>query len=251
MPLPPDPLRRPAASPRCLGSLATALLLATTPAGAADSLNGSLAASSRQVYRGLMLRGDAPGVQIDLHHRFDAEDAFAGLWFATGPVRSGAYGRQELNAYVGMGWRVLERWSLSLRLMHYAYPDSRLGRRYDYDELAGSATLDDWLVLTLSTSPNTARFTRQGLSDRRRSHAAELAVRQTLWGPLSLTAAAGYYDTRAFFGTAYRAAHLGLGARHGSAELTLLHLVTDRTARSLFGPTAAHGLWALSAAWSF
>ena len=227
------------------------VFLATGPALAADAWNGSMAASSRPVFRWLMQRGDAPSMQFDLHRRLYEEEAFAGIWFASRTVRTGAYGRQELNAYAGMGWRVLERWSLSLRLMHYAYPDSRLGSRYDYDEFAASATFDDWLVLTLSTSPNTARFTGQGLSDRLRSHAAEAAVRHSLGGPLSLVAAVGYYDTRAFFGTAYRAAHLGLGARHGPAELTLVRLYTDRAARSLFGPNAAHGLWALSAARSF
>jgi uncharacterized protein (TIGR02001 family) len=224
--------------------------LAANTARAADEWNGTLAATSRSVFRGVMQRGDAPSLQLDVHRAFD-EGAFFGVWLARGPDRTGAYGRDEVNAYAGLGWRVLERWAFSLRLVHYHYPDSRLGKRYNYDELAGTATLDDWLVLNLSTSPNSTRFSSQGLAESRRSHAAELSLRQALWGPVSLLAGMGYYDTRALFGTAYQAVHVGLAARWGEAELTLVQLHTDYDARRLFGTAAANGHWALSVALAF
>ena len=237
---------------RWLGKVAFALggVVAISGAQAADDWNGTLAATSRYVFRGVMQRGDAPGLQLDVHRAFD-DGAFLGVWVASGPNRAGAYGRSEVNAYAGLGWRVRERWVLALRLVHYHYPDSRLGSRYNYDELAGTASFDDWLVLNLSTSPNSTRFSSQGLAESRRSPAAELSLRQALWGPVSLLAGVGYYDTRALFGTAYRAAHLGLAARWAETEFTLVQVHTDAAARRLFGAAAANGHWALSAAWAF
>lgn len=241
----PKPRRQPAWT-----ALVLAGGVATGGAQAADEWNGTLAATSRSVFRGVMQRGDAPGLQLDLHRAFD-DGAFLGVWLASGPNRAGAYGRSEVNAYAGLGWRVRERWALALRLVHYHYPDSRLGSRYNYDELAGTVSFDDRLVLNLSTSPNSTRFSSQGLAESRRSHAAELSLRQALWGPVSLLAGVGYYDTRALFGTAYRGAHLGLAARWAEAEFTMVQLHTDAVARRLFGTAAANGHWALSAAWSF
>lgn len=241
----PQPRHRPA-----WAALVVAGLVAANAVQAADDWNGTLAATSRSVFRGVMQRGDAPGLQLDVHRAFD-EGAFLGVWLASGPSRAGAYGRHEVNAYAGLGWRVRERWAFSLRLVHYHFPDSRLGSRYNYDELAGTASLDDWLVLNLSTSPNSTRFSSRGLAESRRSHAAELSLRQALWGPVSLLGGVGYYDTRALFGTAYQAAHLGLAARWGDAEWTLVQLHSDAAARRLFGTAAVNGHWALSAAWSF
>jgi uncharacterized protein (TIGR02001 family) len=237
-----------------------ALALVATPARAEVGWHGSVAATSRYVFRGLMLRGDAPALQADLHWRSEAEpftdlaaveNAFAGVWLSSGPARRGFYGRHEVNLYAGLGFRAMDRWALALRVVHYAYPDSRLGRRYDYDELAVTATFDDRLAVSLSASPNTTLFSSQGLVERRPTRAFEVSLRQGLPGPLSLVAAAGYYDTEALFGTAYRAWNVGLAARLGAVELSLARFGTDAHARRLFRASAADGLWALSAAWSF
>jgi len=236
--------------PTLLPALLPALLLAAAPARAAEAWGGSVGASSRYVFRGLLQRGAAASAHLDLHTRF-VDTAFAGVWLSGGPDPRGSYGRQELNVYAGFDWQPLERWSLSWRAVHYRYPDSRFGRGYDYDDFTATAAFDDRLSLSLSTSPNTTLFSVHGLVEQRRAHALEASLRQALWGPVSLLAAAGYYDTRAHFGVGYHAWHLGLAARWGSLELTLQRFGTDGTARRLFRQAAADGYWALGAAWSF
>lgn len=238
----------------------SAMPLLPALAAAEGGWSGSAAATSRYVFRGLMLRGDAPALQADLHLRSTdgafvdvagLDSAFAGVWLSSGPERRGAYGRHEFNLYAGLGFRTNERWALSLRFVHYIYPDSRLGRRYDYDEISATASYDDWLALSLSASPNATLFSSQGLVERRPTRSFELSLRQGLTGPVSLVAAAGYYDTEALFGTAYLAWNLGLAARLGAVELNLSRFRTDSQARQLFRAVAADGRWALSAAWSF
>lgn len=242
--------------------LVLALLpLLPAPAAAEGGWHGSVAATSRYVHRGLLPRGDAAALQADLHLRSEdgafadmagPDNAFAGVWASSGPDRRSAYGRHEVNLYAGLGFRVHERWALSLRVVHYLYPDSRLGRRYDHDEISATATFDDRLALSVSASPNTTLFsTSRGLVERRPMRSVELSLRQGLPGPLSLVAAAGYYDTEALLGSAYRAWNLGLAARLGAVDLSLARLGTDRRARQLFRTAAVDGHWALSAAWSF
>lgn len=237
-----------------------AMPLLPASAAAEGGWNGSVAATSRYVFRGLMLRGDAPALQADLHLRSSEapfvgaaglDSAFAGIWLSSGPERRGSYGRHEFNLYAGLGFRTHERWVLSLRLVHYGYPDSRLGRRYDYDEISATASYDDWLSVSLSASPNTTLFSSQGLVEKRPTRSFELSLRQGLTGPVSLVAAAGYYDTESLFGTAYRAWNLGLAARLGAVDLNLSRFRTDSQARQLFRAAAADGRWAVSAAWSF
>ena len=69
-------------------------VVAISGAQAADDWNGTLAATSRYVFRGVMQRGDAPGLQLDVHRAFD-DGAFLGVWVASGPNRAGAYGRTD------------------------------------------------------------------------------------------------------------------------------------------------------------
>lgn len=242
---PPSP-----SSARLACVLLPVLLSVTTPAPAAEGWGGSVGASSRYVFRGLLQRGDAASVHGDLHARW-SDTAFAGLWLSGGPDPRGSYGRRELNLYAGIGWQPLERWHLALRAVHYRYPDSRFGHMYDYDDFTVTAGFDDRLSLSLSSSPNTTLFSVQGLAEHRRARALELSLRLPLQGRVTALAGAGYYDTRAHFGTGYRAWHLGLAARLGPCELSLQRFGTDGVARRLFRDAAADGHWALGAAWSF
>lgn len=230
--------------------LLAALLVVTAPAAAGEGWGGSVAATSRDVFRGLLQRGDAAAVQVDLHRR--SEDGwFIGAWLSNGPDPSRSYGRRELNLYAGLGTMLGERLELLLRAVHYRYPDSRLSSRYDYDEVAASLAWEDWLVCSVVVTPNLTRYGAAGLAENKRSLAFEVALRQTLWGPLAATATAGYYDTEALFGTGYRAWSLGLVARLGPAELALTGFRTDGAARRLFNDNTADRRWAATLAWSF
>jgi hypothetical protein len=97
-----------------------------------------------------MQRGDAPGVQIDLHHRLRRRRRLCRPVVghrARFARRLRPPGGERLRGHGLAGAGALEPVAAARCTTHY--PDSRLGRRYNYDELAGSATFDDWLVLNL------------------------------------------------------------------------------------------------------
>lgn len=225
-------------------------LLACGAAPAAADWGGAVAATSYYLLRGVAQGGGGGAVQLDAHARLP-HGWFMGAWASTIPDEPEALGNVELNLYAGRGWRVAERWGLAARFVHYIYPSSTLGRLYDHDELSATLEYEDRLAFTFSASPNATRYSTQGLATDRRALAYEVSLRHPLWGPVSLVAAAGYYDTQALFGTSYRAWNFGLVARLGAADLTLARVDSDATAHRLFADAAADGRWVLTAAWPF
>lgn len=207
--------------------------------------------TSRYLLRGVAQGSGSAALQIDTHLKLP-RGWFVGAWASTIPDDPEALGGVELNLYAGRGWRIAERWGLSARVVHYLYPDSRLGRRYDYDEAALTIDLEDRLAISIAASPNATRYsTTRGLAVNRRTVAYEGSLRQPVWGAWSLIAAAGHYDTQALFGTSYRAWNLGLAARLGDFDLSLARFDSDARARRLFADAAADGRWVLTAARPF
>lgn len=220
------------------------------PALAADPWGGTVAVTSDYVLRGVSQTGHAAAAQADIGWRSPL-GWFAGAWASTVDPPPGTFGTYELNLYAGHSWTVTDRWGTALRYVRYMYPNSPFGRRYDSDELSASLEFEDRLVLSVAGSPNATRYSSQGLSQRGRTLSYEASMRQTLWRPVSIVAAVGYYDTKDLFGTSYWAWNAGLSARVGPVEATLNRFGTDAAARRLFETDVAHGRSVLSAAWPF
>lgn len=238
----------PARSALALGLAAA--LLAPAVAVAADPWGGTLAASSDYVYRGVSHNQGEPAAQLDLHLR-SGSGWFGGAWVSTANRLPGYIGGYELNLYAGRSWVLSDRWGAVARYVHYAYPQARVGRQYDYDEVSLALEFDDRLSAGLALSPNNSGFTATGQLQRRRTLAAELSLQQPLLDPLALVAGIGWYDTQRLYGSAYSAWHLGLSARWGPLALSLTRLDSDTRAGRLFGADRADGRWVFTAARSF
>jgi uncharacterized protein (TIGR02001 family) len=185
-------------------AIGAGLLLGAT-ARAAGPWGGSLQLTSDYVFRGVSQSGRDAALQADLHWRTPS-GWFAGAWASSITAPQNTFGSYELNLYAGHIWLLNDRWSASVRYVRYAYPNSPLGQRYDSDEVTVSVDLDDRLVLSMAGSPDTSRYASEGWALRRRTLAYEASLRQPLGTlPLAVLASAGYYDTRALYGAAYRA----------------------------------------------
>jgi uncharacterized protein (TIGR02001 family) len=228
-----------------------AFALADEPAGAAGPWGGTVASTSDYVFRGVSQRHGAAAAQGDLHYR-STRGWFAGLWGTMADPPPGDVADLELNLYAGFESSVSDRWSATVSVVRYVYPDAPGGARYDYSEAFASIRFEDRLALTVAYSPEARRYsTRYGWGPRRRTVSYEASVRQPAVAPLALIAAIGYYDTSALFGESYWAWNAGLAATAGPVEFTLLRFGVDAAGRRLFGANAADGRWVVSAAWRF
>jgi len=229
-------------------------LAAVVPAAAQPALGGSLLLTNESVFRGVLQARGRPTLQADLHAGLPG-GWFAGLWASAATRAPSNLSNHELNLYAGLGLTLPRGWAAALRYVHYRYADASVYGRPDADELSASLRFEDRLSLSVGLAPNAGRRADYGLVRRQATRAYELVARQplgwTLAGPLALTASLGHYDTRALLGESYRAWDLGLAAQFGRAELSLARIDSSAAARRLFGVNAAHGRWALSAAWKF
>lgn len=227
-----------------------AAVLCNTAVLAADPWGGTVAAGSDYVFRGVSHNQGAPAAQLDLHLR-STGGWFGGVWISTANRLPGYSGGYELNLYGGRSWALSDRWGAVARYVRYLYPQARVGRQYDYDEIALGLEFDDRLSALLALSPRHSGFSASGQLQRQRTLAAELSLQQPLLEPLALLAGVGYYDTRRLYGSAYGAWHLGVVARWGALEVNLTRLATDARAGRLFGADRADGRWVLTAAHRF
>lgn len=213
---------------------AVLLGLAASQAAAAAGFGATLGASSDNVFRGVSESGGDPSAQGELHYAWDA-GLFAGLRGATVTTRT-LYRSQDtlqLDAFLGYGFALGDRWDARAVLVRYDYPWSD-PRRRGYDEVALSATWLGRITIAAAASPD-----HPATGDRRRpAYDYELGVRWPLAGALWLDAGAGYYDLSQAYDVAY--AYWSAGASYGwrRATLGLAWIGADAEAREGYGDLA-------------
>ncbi|HTT05791.1 MAG TPA: TorF family putative porin [Steroidobacteraceae bacterium] len=231
------------------GARWAAALLAMLVMGAARGadLQGSLGASSDNVFRGLSLSDEQPSLLADVH-------ASGTQWFggvAADTVRLAPRERTSAQLIGYLGYQYA--WGPGLRsawsVRHYDYVSS-FRNRYDYDEVDATLSWQERLSVRLIGSPDTYQVSEYRRYGRGAAFAAELSGREPLPYALSVQLGAGYYDLRQEVGAGYVYWSAALSEQWDAWSFTVSYIGTDAGARRLFGPEA-DGRLVASAVWSF
>jgi uncharacterized protein (TIGR02001 family) len=229
------------------------------PVRAAGSWGGSVAVTTNYIYHGLSQSNDNPAVQADLHYRMPLEavssEAFFGVWSST-ISRATTGGTYEVNAYAGSTLLINPSSSATLTYVHYAYPDDRGRRRYDYDEprygydeLSGTWAFRDQVFLSVAWAPNMAGYSERGLGRCCRRLSYGLALHQSLGRAWTLSAGLGYDQLLRVPG--YGFANVGIAYAVGKAQFDVSYFATQSRAERAFGETLAGRRWVGTLVWRF
>ena len=123
-------------------ALSAALVYGMPICAAADLWGGSLALTSDYIVRGISRSNDRAALQLDVHY-LDNSGFVAGLFASNTQIDPGEPSNVELDGFVGFAWTLSSDWRGRALLSHYAYPWSRHGSGYDYDELDLDATYQE------------------------------------------------------------------------------------------------------------
>lgn len=221
--------------------------LATAAAHGAD-VQGSLGASSDDVFRGISLSDEQPSWLADVH----ASDTqwFGGIAADMVRLRPGDATAVQAIGYLGYQHALGQSWNGTLNVRHYDYLGSPDRSRYEYDELGATLSWQDQLFVRLIGSPDTYEVDDYHRYGRGEAFAAELSGRQPLPYGLTLQPGIGYYDLSEELGAGYLYWSLALAKQWDAWAFTVSYIGTDSTARRLFGSLAGDRLVA-SAVWSF
>jgi uncharacterized protein (TIGR02001 family) len=217
----------------------------------ADLWDGSLGIASDYIVRGVSRSNNRPALQLDLHYS-NTPGFVAGLFASNTQIEPGQPSSVELDAYLGYAWTAGSDWHGRLLASHYAYPGSRPGSGYDYDELDADVAYQEWLDISLVYSPNAPRYVQsyRGLAGVT-SESAEVNLQQPVLGRVSATAGIGYSS----FGGPNSAgfAYWSVGAAYSVASVSVAVSYVDTTAgaKTLFYNEAAAGRWTGTVIWRF
>jgi uncharacterized protein (TIGR02001 family) len=219
-------------------------------ARAADGWGGSIALTSDYLLRGVSQSEGAAALQADLHYDLPS-GLLMGLWASSVKLNSQEPTTTEIDAFLGYRWSVGPEWSTKLSAIHYAYPWNDPDAHYDYDEIvAGAAYLDRWF-LTVAYSPNTSRYSPQGLIRNRAAFSYDTALQIPLKWALSGSAGIGYYDVSRLVGTGYWYWNAGLGYDFPPLHLDVTYAGTSRSAPALLYNDGRLRRWAVTLMWRF
>lgn len=234
-----------------LSGAAAVLLLCHSLAAGAASVQGSIAAASDYVLRGVSQNQGELALQGDVQLRF-AHGWSAGVWGSQLQLRPGQH-TLEFDAYLQWRHAVNADLDLALSATHYSYPDDPRPISYDYDELAVSLAWRDQLYATASWSPRVNFFTSYGnqLEPNRRVLNLELAARRGLSTHLEALAGVGFYDPVGVDYASYTYGSAALGWHYGKWRAELAWIAVQGASHRWYSQGAAGGPLTLSAAWSF
>jgi uncharacterized protein (TIGR02001 family) len=227
----------------------TSALLSPLPLRAGE-VEGSLAATTNYVYRGLSQTQGRPAVQADLHYQ-SADRWVVGAWASTVDFSRGPGASVEMDLYAAQEWNLNRDWDARIGITHYFYPDDSPRLDYDYDEIAGSLTYQSRLSATIAWSPNVSRFASGWIARHEAATSYEVTASQPLPGRVVAAVGIGYYDLPPVLRADYWFWNIGLSLAVGRAQLGLMYIDTDATAAHAFGYEAAANGWSGSLAWRF
>jgi uncharacterized protein (TIGR02001 family) len=226
------------------------IAIGTPRCAGADLWGGSLGITSDYIVRGASRSYDHAALQLDLHY-LNSSGFVAGLFGSNTQIDPGEPSNVELDAFVGFAWTSGSNWHGRILASHYAYPWSRVGSGYDYDEIDVEAAFEEWLNLTLVYMPNAPLYLPYSGLIGVGSESAEVNLQRSVRGKLSATAGVGYsyYHGPDPAGYVYWSA----GAAYDLApvSLTLSYVDTTAGAKSLFYNAAVRGLWIGTVIWRF
>jgi uncharacterized protein (TIGR02001 family) len=204
-------------------------------AGRGADFQGSLGASSDNVFRGVSLSDQQPSLFADVH-------ASGTQWFggvAADSVRLSPHERTsaQVIGYLGYQYPLEDGFRSAWSVRHYDYV-SAFRNRYDYDELDATLSWQDRLFAHLIASPDTYEVGEYRRHGRGAAFAAELSGRQPLPYGLAAQLGVGYYDVRQEVGAGYAYWSAALSKQWDQWSFTVSYIGTDGTAQRLFGTLA-------------
>lgn len=233
--------------PRVSQSLLLLCGLLQAGLGHALDLQGSLAFSSDNVFRGLTQSQGDPSLQAEGY--VSVTHWFGGLAAESVKREPNLSNGAEVIGYLGYQQLLSENWNAAVSVRHYDYPGNRYRSFYHYDEFSVAFDWHRQLRLELIASPNTfaASYDDYG---RGSAYAAELSARQPLPYGLAADAGIGYYDLRSELGFGYAYWSAGIGKQWRNFQLAVRYIGTDAQARHEFGSLAGDRVVAMLA-WLF
>jgi uncharacterized protein (TIGR02001 family) len=210
----------------------------------AQELEGSLGATSDNVFRGLTQSDGEPALLADAH--LAATRWFAGV--ATQTIRRRPkYGAGfELVGYAGYQHPLGSDWAGTVVVRRYQYPGYPGRRQFNYDELSLSLDWRARVIASVIASPDTYAEAFPSYALPRfgtgTAFCYELAVRAPPLAGVSATAGLGYYDLQRLIAVRYAYWSAGLTRSWGPVSMDLRYVGSDGEARELFPDRAGNRL---------
>jgi uncharacterized protein (TIGR02001 family) len=232
-----------------VGIAAGVAMLVPLCAPAAERWNGSIAAATDYIYRGISLSDHGPAVQGGLQWQI-ADGWSAGAWASTVdfPGRGGA--SYEIDLHLSRSWALNPDWSAQLGVAHYEYPDDTW-LSYDYDELTASLSFQQRITGSVAYSPNATRYGDDTPVRNKSAISYELTVQEPVSPYWAICAGVGYYDLDDLFDTGYVFWNAGVTFSWNALQIDVLHIDTDAEAERLFGYRASRHRWTAALSWRF
>lgn len=245
MPRRADSIRAPRGWP-CGVALGLLLAGAAAPVQADDPWNASVGVTSNYILRGVSQTYGAAAVQLGGGYQSPL-GWFAGAWGSNVDPYPSGVASKELDVYAGYTMSLGGDFTGRIAYTRYTYIDDPRPTRYDYSELAVTATYIDRLALTVSYSPDSTVYSHLGFSKDKPTYAVEANGRWPIIQRLSVTAGAGFYDLHRQFGIRYWAGSAGLAWIDRHLEIDVARYFSDRAVERLYEDGSADGVVAVSA----
>jgi uncharacterized protein (TIGR02001 family) len=216
----------------------------------AQTVSGSLGATSDFVFRGLSLTRGKPAAQASIDVELPGQ-VYAGAFAATADPNVGPSPDVELDAWLGRYWRIADAWSADLRLSQYTYPDDPRRFNYNRTEITGTIGFRDAVYLAASYSPNTKAVGSSPGYREGDAWAYELSARRALSERWAVSAGVGHYALGDIYGEGWFYWSATLTASLAPFELQLAYLGVGSAAEEHFDPDTTGERVALTALWRF
>lgn len=215
-----------------------------------DIWGGSVGLTSDYLVRGISRSNDHGALQIDLHY-LDSSGFVAGLFASNAQINSHLPSSAELDAFIGYAWNAGRDWQGRALFSHYAYPWSKKGWAYDYDELNLDVSYRELLSVHFTYSPDAPLISPYHGLTGVNSESAEVSLQHQVVGKLSASAGVGYafYDSQEAGGYGY----WSVAAAYDLAPVSLVlsYVNTTAGAKALFYNAAADPSWSGTVIWRF
>ena len=232
-----------------------AALTGLTTAGAdAVTVGGDVTGVTDYIFRGVSQNDGRAAAQFDVHVGAN-NGLFAGLWTSTLNSRE-PRADFEVEAYAGKRFQLSSAWSATVSAVDYFYLEREATPSDDYQELSVAISyLDSW-NLSVSASPNAVHYWRGFRLGRYAAYDADVTTQWPLFGPVYLTAGAGYYYLSGFslpqWGTqGYVYGNAGVAVERKAWRLDVGYYVADSQAQNLFPYSMSNDRVAATLSWRF
>jgi uncharacterized protein (TIGR02001 family) len=241
----------------CPGRLALVPALGLTVAGAlvaapsarADGWQGSVAAATDKVLRGISQTDGEAVLLLDAYRRADTGWALSVGWAS--PVYRLQGGKDEWTLGLSQVWQLDPDWVLQLAAGAYRYTGDPAVRLRSYKEFSAALGWQGRLQATLSVAPDYTGYAAGGVITNGRVVTYELGAHQRLTGRLVLDLGAGYSNLQNIQGRSYAYGSAGLSWGWGAAQASLVRIDSSAEARGTVAAPRAGGRWVGSLSWSF